>query len=329
MDTTLQSSLRVWALCLAGWACGPTTAYAQDVTGTLNTAWESFWQQSGYPRPLFKWHTPLRVRFSGVSAERHKDATLRHLREVAEHAGLTVSEAAADDTTASVQVEYFGTTAPLPANQPCVSNVTFRNRAIVSATIRANDDAVWRCMLHETMHLMGFPGHPLYHSVLTYFARSGQLTAVDKLLLRTLYAPEVVSGVSPFAMLEILARRLVDDSGDADKGSARQAADTFLRRTIREMEAFGNGTGEAPSVIVRSGKATQQGLERGQVEVQFFLGLAYLRGHVVAPDKEKALGWLRKAADTHGGAAALLKTAAGQTGNIEGETRSGAAAKHN
>jgi hypothetical protein len=168
MNTSLQCLLRICALCLACWSCGAATAHAQDVTGTLNTAWESFWQQSGYPRPLFKWQTPLRVRFSGVSAERHKEVTLRH-----------------------------------------------------------------------------------------------------------------------------------------------------LRKTVQAMEAFGNGTGEAPTVIVRSGKAAKQGMERGQVEIQYFLGLAYLRGHIVTPDKDKALGWLHKAAAAHGGAATQIKSAARQSTNIE------------
>lgn len=311
MITTLQCGLRVCALCLVCWSCGITSAHAQDVTGTLNTAWEIFWQQSGNPRPLFKWQTPLRVRFSGASVERHKEVTLRHLREVAEHAGLAVSETAADDTSANVHVELLGADAPLPANQPCTTNFSVHNLAITSATIKVNDQQVWRCMLHETMHLMGFQGHPLYHSILTYFARSNQLTTVDKLLLKTLYSPEVASGTSPFAMLEILARRLVDNANDADKTSVKQAADLFLRKTIHEMEAFGSGTGEAPTVIVRSGRATKQGLERGQIDIQYFLGLAYMHGHIVKPDKEKALGWLQKAAAaSHGGAATQLKLAA-------------------
>ncbi len=311
MNSIGQRLLRTCALCLACCCAGQTNAYAQDVTGTLNTAWEAFWQQSGYPRPLFKWQTPLRVRFTGAAVERHKESTLRHLRDVAQHAGLTVSEVAADDTTANVVVEFFGAANPLPPNQPCSANFIVRNFAIISATIKANDQQVWRCMLHETMHLMGFLGHPLYHSVLTYFARGSELTAVDKLLLKTLYSPEVASGVSPFAMLEILARHLVDSASDADKAVAKQTADTFLRKTIQEMEAFGGGTGEAPTVIVRSGKATKQGLERGQVEIQFFLGLAYMRGHIVTPDKGKALSWLNKAAAaSHAGAVTQLKLTA-------------------
>ena len=316
MNTHWQHLLGICALCLACWSGGMANAHAQDVTGTLNTAWEAFWQQSGYPRPLYKWQTPLRVRFSGASAERHKELTLRRLREVTQLAGLTVSEAAADDTTANVLVEFFSAEAPLPGNQTCHTNFNVRNFAIGSATIKANDQSAWRCMLHETMHLMGFLGHPLYNSILTYFARGSDLTAVDRLLLQTLYSPEVESGVSPFAMLEIIARRLVDNANDSAKAATKQAADTFLLKTIQEMEAFGNGTGEGPSVIVRSGRATQQGLERGLVEIQFFLGLAYRHGHIVAPDKDKALSWFNKAAAaSHAGAVAQLKLAAGAEKN--------------
>jgi hypothetical protein len=302
---------RLLSLCIAGWCLCPAAAFAQDVAGALNTAWESFWQQTGYPRATYKWQTPIRVRLTGASPERHKEFTLRQLRAVTELAGITVTEAAADDTTANVHIEYFGGTAPLPDNQPCVTNFSVRNNAIVSATIKANEQRVWNCMLHEMMHLMGFLGHPLYHSMLTYFARGTELTTVDKLLLKTIYSDAVTSGASPFAVLETLAQRIVDNAADADKNASRQAADMFLRNTIQAMENFANGTGEAPTVILRSGRATTQGMARGRTDIQYFLGLAYTHGHIVKADKDKALGWLQKAAAaSHGGAAAQLKLAA-------------------
>lgn len=304
------------ALTVTGFAVQTGSVDAADVTDTLTTAWESFWQQTGFPRAAYKWQTPIRVKFGGVSPERHKEFTLRQLRDVAGHAGINVAEVAADDPAANVQVEFFGPAAPLPANQPCVTFIAWRNSALVSAKIQANDQSVWRCMLHETMHLMGIAGHRLRNSVLTYFARSSQLTDADKLLLKTIYADDVASGASPFAVLEILAQRLVISATDADKITAQQAADGFLRKTIQEMEDFGNGNGEAPSVIVRSGKATEQGLKRGQTEIQYFLGLAYLRGHIVKPDKEKALSWFTQAAAaSHSGAAMQLKRAAAQGEN--------------
>jgi Sel1 repeat len=253
------------------------------------------------------------VRFTGASIERHKAFTLQQLRAVTALAGITLTEAAADDTTANLQIQYVSAAEPLPQNQPCFTNFSVRDNAIVAATIKANDQRVWHCMLHETMHLMGFLGHPLYNSVLTYFARGSQLTAVDKLLLQTIYSDAVTSGASPFAALETLAQRMIDSAPEADKNATRQSADAFLRKTIKEMEAFGSGAGEAPTVIVRSGKATKQGIERGQIDIQYFLGLAYLRGHIVKPDKEKARAWLEKAAAaSHGGAAAALKLAAAE-----------------
>ena len=311
MKTTLHRGSRLLALCCACWCCSAVAVFAQDVAGTLTTAWESFWQQTGYPRAVYKWQTPIRVRFTGVSPERHKEFTLRQLRDVAGHAGISIAEAAADDTTANLQIEYFGAAAPLPNNEPCVTFTRLRNYTIVSAKINANERSVWRCMLHEAMHLMGFPGHPLRYSILTYFARGAQLTEVDKLLLKTIYADNIAPGTSPFAVLEVLAQRLVDNTSEADRAASRQAADTFLRKTIQEMEAFGNGAGDAPTVIVRSGKATKQGIERGQVEIQYFLGLAYSHGHIVKPDPDKALSWLNKAAaSSHGGAVAQLQRAA-------------------
>ena len=75
------------------------------------------------------------------------------------------------------------------------------------------------------------------------------------------------------------------------------------------MEAFGNGTGEAPTILLRSGKATGAGLTRGRTDIQFFLGLAYLNGHIVERDKGKALEWIgRAAAASHVGAQRLLKS---------------------
>ena len=50
----------------------PLRAAAQSVDDVLNTAWEMFWQQSGYPRAVYKWRTPIRVRFSGAFGERQK-----------------------------------------------------------------------------------------------------------------------------------------------------------------------------------------------------------------------------------------------------------------
>ncbi len=286
-----------------------STAHAEDVAGTLTVAWESFWHQSGFPQAVHKWSGPVRVRFSGASVARHKEFAMRQLKEVADVSGLPISEVAADDATANLEVEFVGGPDPLPVNQPCVTNRSWRNFIIQRAKVRANEQSVWRCMLHESMHAMGIPGHPMGGTILSYFGPRDRLTEIDRLLLKTIYSKDVEPGMSPFAVMSLLAGRLVDASGEAGKSDARQAATSFLLRTVREMEAFGNGTGEPPAVVFRSGKATDAGLARGRTDIQFFLGMAYLHGHIVEPDKGKALEWIGKAAAaSHVGAQRLLKS---------------------
>ncbi len=223
--------LALFAMCLVSASYSPAATCAPNIEGSLNTAWECFWQQSGYPRALYKWQTPMRVRFSSASVERRKAFTLQQLRVVAELARIGVIETATDDTTANVHIEFVSAATPLPQNQPCVTNFRVYDNAIIAATIKANDQRVWHCMLHETMHLMGFLGHPLYNTVLSYFTGGNQLTEVDKLLLKTIYSDAVVSGASPFVVLEVLAQRLVDNAPDADKaaGASHSGAAAHLK----------------------------------------------------------------------------------------------------
>jgi hypothetical protein len=286
-----------------------STAHAEDVAGVLTVAWEALWHQSGFPRAVRKWDGPVRVRFSGALVARHKDFAMRQLQEVFEVSGIPISEVAADDDTANLEIEFVGGLDPLPSNEPCVTSTSWRNFIIEQAKVRANEQWVWRCMLHEAMHAMGIPGHSMGRTVLSYFERGDRLTEIDRLLLKTIYSKDVEPGMSPFAFMSLLAERLVDASGEAGKSDARQAATSFLLRTVKEMEAFGNGTGEAPALVLRSGKATGAGLARGRTDIQFFLGMAYLNGHIVEPDKGKALEWIGKAAAaSHVGAQRLFKS---------------------
>src|SRR5262245_23642008 len=272
----------VFAVCLVVLS---STAHAEDIAGTLTVAWESSWHQSGFPRAVVKWSGPVRVRFSGESVARHKEFVMRQLRAVFEVSEIPVSEAAADDNTANLEVEIVSGLNALPASEPCVTNYSWRNFIIQQAKVRANEQSVWRCMLHESMHVMGIPGHPMGNTVLTYFTRSDRLTEIDKLLLKTIYSDDVKPGMSPFALLSVLAGRLVDAAADASKHGARETANAFLLRVVKEMEAFANGTGEAPAIVLRSGKATGAGLAQGRTNIQYFLGTAYLSGLVVERDR--------------------------------------------
>jgi hypothetical protein len=289
----MRPAIRYVLLAVAAFVLPQSLARADDDSYFLRFAWESFWQQGGYPRPVAKWREPIRVKFSGASIDRHKTFAMGDLAEVAEVAGISISEAAADDASANMVVEVMATADALPRNQPCQTRVTTRNGAIARVHIQATESALRRCMLHEAMHAMGVPGHPLANSVLTYFGRSGRLNEIDKRLLRLIYSEALQPNMSPFAALAVIAR-------DTARGTAGtmtpDTAAPLLRKIVADMERFANGTGEPPAVIILSSKATAPGLARGQLEIQFYLGLAYLNGHIVERDQAKAVEWLTKAA---------------------------------
>jgi hypothetical protein len=287
----VRPAIRVAVAAITALVLPHGAARADETTAFLTFAWESFWQQSGYPRAIAKWREPIRVKFTGASADRFKPFAMRELMEVAQVAGIAISEVASNDENVNLQVEFIGSPDALPENQPCQTRITVRGGAIQRVHIQANEPAVWRCMMHEAMHAMGIPGHPVANSVLTYFARSGRLTDIDKRLLRLIYSDALQPDMSPFAALAVIARRPAGDAGNAADGIT-----SLLRKIISDMERFADGTGEPPAVILRSSKATASGIERGQRDVQYFLGIAYLQGHIVDRDRAKAIDWLSKAA---------------------------------
>ena len=100
--------------------CVLPNAMAGETSNLLNTAWEAFWQQTGFPRAAYKWQTPIVVKFGGDDVGRHKEFALKQLRTAAEQAGVSVTEAEGDGANANVQVEFFGPNNPntLPPNEP-------------------------------------------------------------------------------------------------------------------------------------------------------------------------------------------------------------------
>ncbi len=282
------------------------------VDDILTTAWEIFWRQSGYPMPISKWRGPIRVSVTGVSVQRQKDFAVQQLKLVADEAGIDVSES--DSSEANLQVEIVSSNAARPYNESCTTSFSSKDGLIGRAKVHTNEQSVYRCMLHESMHVMGLSGHPMANSVLTYFARPAQLTDIDKFLLKTIYSDAVAPGISPFAALSILARTIENEAGATEKDAVRRATAAFSVRTFKDMESFAAGNGDPPSAVLRSSKGTSAGIARGQVEMQFFLGLAYLNGQFVEVDKSKAIFWLSKASEaSHTDARKLLETLRGES----------------
>jgi TPR repeat protein len=120
------------------------------------------------------------------------------------------------------------------------------------------------------------------------------LLPLDKVMLKAWYSGRMRAGATPFEALPVLADELV--ASLPDKAAAQQARDRFFARVIDQMQAFANGQGDVPAIVKRSGKATDDGIRNGRMEMSYFLGVAYLEGSTVGQDQSQAQRWLQRAA---------------------------------
>jgi hypothetical protein len=281
---------------LATLLLSPAFAQADDAEQGLGTLWEVLWHQSGTPTRLVRWEQDMRVRLHGVNAAQHREHTLQALRAVANEAGVKLIDVSTTEPhTANVNVEITSDHA-LEENQPCVTFLNFATETrIDSATVQMRNKDAWRCAYHEAMHVMGVRGHPAGKTVLSYFPwKVDGLLPLDKVMLRAWYSPKMRAGATPFEALPVLADELV--ASLPDKAAAGATRDRFFSRTIDQMQMFANGQGDVPFIVKRSGKATDEGIRNGRMEMSYFLGIAYLEGATVSQDQGQARNWLQRAA---------------------------------
>ena len=301
---------RFRACCLAVVASAliaASPARAQTVQETMSTAWETLWQQSGGPIAMRKWNGGLiRVRFTEEYDRSARAYALAQLRSVADVVGIPVT----DDTDGPPNLELVidEREAATPAAAPCNTLNRSRGSVIFHSTVRANPSSIYRCMLHESMHVLGFSGHPAGHSILTYFNRGKVLTPTDKLLLRTLYSDDVRPGMSPFQFIAIFGQRVEAAATGPNRAATHIAVTQFLERAMKDMQAFADGAAEPPPALLRAARFTTEGVTRGRIEAQYWVGDAYLNGYIVQRDTAKAIAWLSKAAaGSHVGARRVLE----------------------
>jgi hypothetical protein len=272
---------------LAAAAVGPCLAAPPDAFAQgMNTMWEVLW------------HQPIKVRIFGVNAAAHRDRSLQALREAAAETGVRVIDVsdqpdAAQEANLSIEITP---NTELADNQPCETRLDFQTETVIdSATTQMRDSDAYRCTFHETMHMMGVRGHPTGDSVLNYFTtKIDDFTPTDRAMLRAWYSPRAKPGMTPFEFLPVLADQLVDSM--PDKAKAKQERNAFLARTVQQMEAFADGTSDAPEIIKDCGKETAIGLRYGRMEMSYFLGMAYVKGASVAQNVLRGQQWLQRAA---------------------------------
>jgi hypothetical protein len=309
------------AALLAVAVLSPGLAQTDEFEQGIGTLWEVLWHQSGTPTRLVRWEQEIRVRVHGVNMRTHKEHTLQAIRDVAAEANVRVvdvSDRSDASAIANLSIEITADTA-LEDNQPCVTYLNFLTETrIESAAVQMRNRDAWRCAYHEAMHVMGVRGHPAGKTVLSYFpTKVDGLLPLDKVMLRAWYSPRMQGGMTPFESLPLMAEELVQSM--PDKVVAGRARDAFLSRTVAQMQDFANGTGDVPVIVKRSGKATQDGIRFGRMEMSYFLGVAYLEGVSVQQDPLQAVHWLQRAA-TMGSRTAQAKLGAAQS-RMSGATR--------
>ncbi|TFY97646.1 SEL1-like repeat protein [Ramlibacter humi] len=289
-------SRKFWSLLFAALLAPCAAMAADDMEQGLGTLWESLWHQSGTPTRIVRWENDIRVRFTGVDLNKHKDYVMGALRTVTDEARVKLVDVTDQpNEQANLTVEITPDTA-LEDNQPCVTYLDFRTEAkIDQANIQMRTKDVYRCAYHESMHLMGVRGHPAGKTVLSYFpVKVDGLLPLDRVMLRSWYSPRMKGGMTPFEALPILADELVATM--PDKVAAGQARDRFYSQTIDQMQAYAAGKGDIPAIVKRSGKSTEDGIRHGRSEMSYFLGVAYFEGATVKSDQKQALSWFERAA---------------------------------
>lgn len=289
-------SRKFWSLLLATMLAPCAALAADEMDQGLGTLWESLWHQSGTPTRIVRWENDIRVRFTGIDLNKHRDYIMGALRTVTDEAKVRlvdVSDQPAEQANLTVEVVPDSA---LEDNQPCVTYLDFKTEAKVDqASIQMRSKDVFRCAYHESMHLMGVRGHPAGKTVLSYFpVKVDGLLPLDRVMLRAWYSPRMKGGMTPFEALPILADELVNTM--PDKQAAAQARDRFYSQTIDQMQAYAAGRGDIPAIVKRSGKSTEDGIRNGRSEMSYFLGVAYFEGATVRADQKQALSWFERAA---------------------------------
>lgn len=281
------------------------TAQADQLGNDLQTVWEALWDQRGMPRPISRWKSdasPIRYRIAGVDAASHQQTIVRALEATAASTGLKftdVSNAPEPDTQSQLDFDVVEEITSDPAFGCYVKPVRFDGWYYAKVAVVLKSSELWRCVHHEMMHAMGIPGHPSGNTVLSYFSyRQDQLAPLDRVMLQAWYAPEMMAGASPFKALPVLAQYVAKHAAagrDAAETDAR--VNQFLAVTAASMENFANGLGGVPSIVRRSGFASENHIAEARKQIMTMLGVAYTLGDTVPKNGVQAMQWFTRAAD--------------------------------
>lgn len=296
-----RAATPAWAGLVVALLVGAAGARADTLDDSLNTVWESLWDQGGTPRQIVRWKSPVTYRIHGADSARHAQHLRNALAAASEASGITmidVSDQADAQSSAELELEVVSDGA-LRDNEPCITKYErLRNWLFDKVSVHMRSSDVWRCAYHEVMHAMGIAGHPSGKTVLSYFPyRRDRLMDLDRSMLAAWYSPRLLPGSTPLSALVVLSDTVIaqQDIGLAP-ATARQRVAAFRLARLRDMEALAEGRGEIPVILLRSGRANVSNTPLAQGRYAWHVGVAYLLGSVTNRDPAVAAMWFERGA---------------------------------
>lgn len=242
----------------------------------------ALWHDGRTLVPPRKWRARLRLQFVGNPGEGLEHMVIEALEHGAQLAGLVLERAGANEPTLVVRFDDASTYFINGRAAGCYATTRWNNRGeIVHAELVINYAArqmLRQCIVHESMHAFGFPGHPHgFDSVLSYVFRRERLTELDENAFRVLYDPRLRANAGYLPTLM----------------QARQ----IIAERLGAVPAGVSADGLANAYLAQAARYLRDAAEAGQAYAQRQLGIALAQGHAMARAPEEALGWWRKAAE--------------------------------
>lgn len=269
----------------------------------FDVMWEARWQQNGVWRGVVRWPTtePKRLTYSinadadNANSERIKAA----FDQLAMRAGFSTAQVSSDDGTAQVQfvVRHFRDD-ELRRNI-CFMNPWWSNWLYTRVRVELSTREAYRCILHELMHTMGFPGHPRGSTVLSYFEGNQlSLKPIDEFMLRAWHSDAIRPGMPRLEATRVMNRAWITENVTSERrAEAIDVERKWLQEVLESLERFALNDGEPPLALFRSGRLTSEGVAVGRRATQTALGEAYLLGAGLDRNLEKALRLLTLASN--------------------------------
>jgi len=261
----------------------PVLADEKRVEQHLQAFYElALWNDGRWPVFTRKWTQPIRVKIVGPMSDTYSEIVIARLKAMTEIAKVEFTLLRPDEKGENFLVEFVDTTQMFAAGRSagCIAYTTWNAGALTSARLALNlrmGFDLRRCITHELMHAMGFPGHPHnLDSVLSYISRREDLTETDRFALRVLYDPAMK--VNTFQLPAMaLAREVIVDKMIAD--GAPQETREMGRRFVQNLVTL-----------------TRDLAEKGNPGLQYQLGIAYTFGQVVEKDEVAGFAWFKRVA---------------------------------